>query len=207
MKHLVLLGDSILDNGAYTNGAPDIAAQLRQMAPDAQVTLLAVDGHVTADIGRQLAKLPDGATHLVLSVGGNDALGSAGFLMERAGSVAEVLGRLRALVEPFRAAHQNALQLLGQTGLPFAVCTIYDANFDAQTAPLVQTALAQFNDAILRNAIAVRAPVIDLRAVCVDTADYANEIEPSAQGGAKIARAIVRVTTQHNWNGPTAIYS
>jgi len=31
--------------------------------------------------------------------------------------------------------------------------------------------------------------VLDLRAVCTDIADFANEIEPSSTVGAKIARA------------------
>ena len=42
-------------------------------------------------------------------------------------------------------------------------------------------------------------PVIDLRAVCSEIADYANEIEPSAIGGAKIADAICRVVTGHDF--------
>jgi hypothetical protein len=33
--------------------------------------------------------------------------------------------------------------------------------------------------------------VIDLRSVCVTAEDYANPIEPSSVGGAKIARVIV----------------
>ncbi len=83
MKHVVLLGDSILDNAAYTDGAPDVAAQLHKLMPSVDhVTLLATDGHMTVDIGHQLKKLPLDATHLVLSVGGNDALMHSDFLME-----------------------------------------------------------------------------------------------------------------------------
>jgi hypothetical protein len=29
MKHIVLLGDSIFDNGAYVNGGPDVVTQLK----------------------------------------------------------------------------------------------------------------------------------------------------------------------------------
>jgi len=32
---------------------------------------------------------------------------------------------------------------------------------------------------------------VDLRLVCTEPSDYANPIEPSGSGGAKIARAIV----------------
>jgi hypothetical protein len=52
------------------------------------------------------------------------------------------------------------------------------------------TALAVFNDAILRAAVEHRVDVIELRLVCTEPADYANPIEPSVRGGAKIARAI-----------------
>lgn len=209
MKHVVLLGDSILDNAAYTDGAPDVAALLHLLMPARDcVTLLATDGHMTVDIGHQLKQLPEGATHLVLSVGGNDALMHSDFLMEEASSVAEVLLQARALADAFGVAHGEVLKTLAATGLPLAICTIYDGNFaDEQTARLVGTALALFNEAIIRNAVELGAPVIDLRLVCTETDDYANEIEPSVQGGKKIAHAIWRVLQEHDWNKKvTAIY-
>jgi hypothetical protein len=36
--------------------------------------------------------------------------------------------------------------------------------------------------------------------VCSEIADYANEIEPSAAGGAKIAEAICRLVTGHDFS-------
>jgi hypothetical protein len=51
-----------------------------------------------------------------------------------------------------------------------------------------------FNDVILRVAFEHHASVIDLRLVCSDKRDYANAIEPSGQGGMKIAKAILRAT-------------
>ncbi len=210
MKNIVLLGDSILDNAAYTGGGPDVAAQLHLLMSNADsVALLATDGDRTVDVGRQLKRVPAGATHLVLSVGGNDALMHSDFLMEEASSVAEVLLRARALADAFGVAHCEVLNTLLKTGLPFAVCTIYDCNFaDPQMARLVGTALALFNEAIIRNAVECGVPVIDLRLVCSDADDYANEIEPSVQGGKKIARAIWRVVQEHNWpKQVTAIYA
>ena len=210
MKHVVLLGDSILDNAAYTAGGPDVAALLHLLLSSADyVTLLATDGHMTVDIGHQLKQLPAGATHLILSVGGNDALMHSDFLMEEAISVAQVLLQARALADAFGVAHGEVLNMLSKTGLPLAVCTIYDCNFaDAQTAQLVATALALFNEAIIRNAVERGLPVIDLRLVCTDPDDYANEIEPSVQGGKKIARAICRVVQEHDWeNKLTTIYT
>ena len=33
MTHIVLLGDSIFDNGRYTMGGPDVISQVRQLLP------------------------------------------------------------------------------------------------------------------------------------------------------------------------------
>ena len=48
MPHLVLIGDSIFDNAAYTGGGPDVVSQVRGLlAPGWEATLLAVDGSTT----------------------------------------------------------------------------------------------------------------------------------------------------------------
>ena len=93
MSHLVLLGDSVFDNVAYVGaGAPDVVRQVRQRLPHgSRATLLAVDGSTTGSVREQLRRLPSDATHLVVSVGGNDALGSGDFLAAPAGSAGEAL--------------------------------------------------------------------------------------------------------------------
>ena len=74
-QHLALLGDSIFDNGSYVAGKPDVIAQVRSHLPQGwHATLGAVDGATPRDIPVQLARLPSGATHLVMSAGGYDAL-------------------------------------------------------------------------------------------------------------------------------------
>ena len=74
--HLILLGDSTLDNKSYTRGGLAVEDHIEaQLEEDSAVTLLAEDGDVTSGIVRQLRHLPSSATQLVLSVGGNDALG------------------------------------------------------------------------------------------------------------------------------------
>ena len=47
------------------------------------------------------------------------------------------------------------------------------------------------NDAITREAFARGAVLIDLRLICDRDEDFANPVEPSARGGAKIAQAIL----------------
>lgn len=81
MGHIVLLGDSIFDNGVYVPGEPDVVRQLQGVLPQGwRASLLAVDGAVTRSVASQLQRLPGDATHLVLSVGGNDALGESHIL-------------------------------------------------------------------------------------------------------------------------------
>src|SRR4051812_8374480 len=75
MPHVVLLGDSIFDNGAYTSGGPDVIAQLRSLlSGEWTASLVAVDGARINDVLRQLERLPRDVSHLVLSAGGNDVL-------------------------------------------------------------------------------------------------------------------------------------
>ena len=191
MPHVVLLGDSIFDNAAYVRGGPDVVTQLAALLPAGwRATLVAVDGHVIADVARQLARVPSDATHLVVSVGGNDALEHVGLLERPAKSSAQVLGWLADAAEEFEARYRRMLARVLALGLPTTLCTIYNGNLGAPLQRLATTALAVFNDVILRAAAAHRLPVIELRQLCTEPADYANPIEPSARGGEKIARAI-----------------
>src|ERR1700761_5028124 len=90
MTHVVLLGDSIFDNAAYVPDEPAVPEQLEQRLPKGwRVTLLAKDGAIARDVSNQLARLPDDASHLVVSVGGNDALEYVGILEETTLNAAE----------------------------------------------------------------------------------------------------------------------
>ena len=196
MNHVVLLGDSVFDNGAYVKpGEPDVLAQVQSKLPkDWRATMNAVDGAVTTSVERQLARLPDDASHLILSIGGNDALGSSGILTESARSVAEVMTRMADIRDSFARSYRKMLDLVVGYRLPTALCTIYDAQFpNPEEQRHVVTALSVFNDVITREAFSRRLALIDLRLICNKAEDYANPIEPSAKGGDKIANAIVQV--------------
>ena len=193
MTHVVLLGDSVFDNGAYVAGGPDVLAQLREILPQGwRASLNALDGSGVRDVYAQLDRIPNDATHLVVSAGGNDALGEAAFLEERAGSVAEVMAKLADVREQFGTRYRSMLDLVLGRELPTAVCTIYDPRFpDADLRRIATVALTVFNDLITRDAFARHVVLIDLRLICADDEDFANPIEPSVQGGEKIARAVL----------------
>lgn len=192
MPHVVLLGDSIFDNAAYTSGKPDVLGRLRQVAPrNWKTTLLARDGATTDGVRAQLAKLPADATDLVLSVGGNNALMREDLLHSPAASTGEAISLLGDAVAYFELAYRDVVRACLDRRHPLIVCTIYNGNFsDATYRRRVQVALALFNDVIIRTAIENRLKVIELRLVCALPEDYANQIEPSTTGAVKIAQAI-----------------
>jgi len=193
---IALLGDSIFDNSAYTGGQPDVVTHLRALLPPGvRATLLAVDGATTGELTEQVSRVPADATHLVVSIGGNDALGYTDLLDAPATSTADALRLFGDTVDRFEAAYRSAVQPLIDRGLPLTTCTIYNGAFeDPDHAARARVALMLFNDVILRVAFEHHASVIDLRLVCGEKADYANPIEPSGQGGMKIAQAITRAT-------------
>jgi hypothetical protein len=188
-RHVILCGDSILDNAAYVDDGPDVAAQLRGLLDEGDtVTLLAIDGSIAEGAVKQLADISSDATHIIVSTGGNDILHHAALLEQPVSAVAGAMAILTAAVAEFAPNHRLAVEAAWQHDLPVAFCTIYDANM----GPLITTAMSIFNDAITRNVHGLGLDLIDLRITCSEAADYANPIEPSVQGGAKIAAAITR---------------
>jgi GDSL-like Lipase/Acylhydrolase family len=205
VKHVVLLGDSIFDNAAYVGGTPDVIRQVRQrLPPGSKATLEAVDGSATRDVREQLRRLPADATHLIVSAGGNDALGSSDFLGAPARSTAEALAGLADIADEFERGYQHMLAEVLAYELPTAICTVYYPRFpDAFLQKIAVAGLAAFNDCIIRAAVAHGIPLLDLRFVCAEVGDYANPIEPSTQGGEKIAESIARLL-EHGFAGGRA---
>ena len=196
MSHIVLLGDSIFDNGVYVPGEPDVVKQLRAELPAGwTATLCALDGAVTRGVAGQLTRLPANATHFVISVGGNDALGHSHLLGSGVRLVAEAIALLAEAQEQFARDYAEMLRSVLALELPTAVCTIYDTPSTAPNQRIIRSALALFNDVITRAAFSEGLPLVDLRLICSEDEDYANPIEPSAKGGAKIAAAIAHLIT------------
>jgi lysophospholipase L1-like esterase len=201
MAHIVLIGDSILDNTAYVPLGEDVISRLKKQLPQGwQATSLAKDGSTVEDVYRQLSLIPNDATHVVLSAGGNDALMVSDILTKPATSVAEVLNKLADIGEQFENNYLSLLRAVRNKGLRTIVCTIYYPNIqDAFTQRLACTALTVFNDAIIRAVFDNSMILIDLRLLCNEARDYANEIEPSSSGSKKIAEMIFSVVSRHPW--------
>lgn len=209
MNHVVLLGDSIFDNASYVPGKPPVIEQLRSLlAGEWKATLLAIDGHVTMSVINQTVRLPQDASHLVVSCGGNDALGHANMLADSARSVAEVLQRFANVRLEFQSDYRSMLAHVLSFGLPTAVCTVYDTVPGYDLAAMA--ALSMFNEIILREAFSVNVPVLDLRLIFSEPADYSalSPIEPSAVGGEKITQAVCRLLNSHDFSQKcSAVYT
>ena len=201
MAHVVLLGDSIFDNGVYVGaGDPDVIAQLRAVLPAGwRATINALDGAGMADISGQLARVAHDASHLVVSIGGNDALAKAGVIEERTDSVAAALDALAAVRERFRQGYREMLAHVLARKLPTAVCTIYEARFpDPNLRRRAAAALMLLNDAITREAFASGVTLIDLRIICDSDLDLLTPSSPP--------RMAVRRSRAHSPNSPLAAH-
>ena len=206
---IILLGDSIFDNAIYVPGEPCVTEQLRELVPgDVEVQMLPVDGNFVVDVSTQLEKLPEQATHLFVSVGGNDALSHYASIKNDFRSSEELLTKWTEVKSDFRGQYRAMLERVTSMNRQTAVCTIYDA------VPMIEsfaiTALSFFNDVIISERADRGLPIIDLRKVCPDNADYSvlSPIEPSCKGGVKIASALMRVFREHDFtNSVTTIYN
>lgn len=190
--HVALMGDSILDNEHYTKFAPDVSRHLAGMLGDQwKVTLLARDGAIAQSLRYQTERIPADVTALVVSIGGNDANRNSRILRdETLYTMREALDELWYLGALFALDYAEAMKPLLSLGVPVTVCTIYDCDFGPGDAEPIRSALAIFNDVILRFAFTYGLDVLDLRTVCTEPDDYEMYIEPSGVGGGKIAKAI-----------------
>ena len=189
-KTLVLLGDSVFDNGVYV--APNqnsVTHHLEhKLDPDTwKLDMRAVDGAVASDVADQLnGKTVPTPSTFVLSVGGNDALQ---YLDEIASLNLMDFYRIK---ESFRNKYAQALKLIADYNQPLIVCTIYNPKLpDPQIQKMAEAGLSFFNDVITEEALKLKLPIIDLRDVCAGDEAFANPIEPSEIGGDLITNEII----------------
>ena len=216
-QHIVLCGDSIIDNGSYVNeGELDVSGQVQEELPDSKVTLLAVDGNVTEDIEDQMNNLPKDATHIFISIGGNDGYNRMDVFDESANTIGDAMGPLYEMRNEFEIDYNKMLKNVLSYGVPTTLCSIYYPRFEKSDNDVIRNylggknnqvpikkmamvGLSVYNDIITKEAFQAGLPLIDLRVLCNDDKDFANHIEPSALGGKKIARAIKEVVSVHDF--------
>lgn len=202
--HIVLLGDSTMDNGRYLNfakGELSVERQLLKICIEHQwdLTVLAQDGSMLEDVRqRQLPLVPEGATHLVLSASGNDLLSLlnqmvvANFTMNSmyttiGSGLTEVAENYRLLVEELK-----------RYGCHVAICTTYRPNFNHLFFKSLATfSLGLHNSRLNQISVDLDVSVIDLANMFEGDADFANPLELSTRGGGKLVNNIAAFVTEH----------
>jgi hypothetical protein len=186
IRHLVLLGDALqnIDLGA---GEIESALVPRPRNP---WKLTVLQGVQTLQRGH-LREIPEDATHLVISVEGAWAIEASGLLQSGTHTIREALAVLCAAADEFEVILRSLIAAAQETGLPTVVCTLVPDRFAKPAQHRVAaTALAIFNDRVVRRAFAASLPIVDLRMVCDEDADYASETLLSRAGVRKAANVI-----------------
>ncbi|PYO95251.1 MAG: hypothetical protein DMD62_02765 [Gemmatimonadetes bacterium] len=194
MSYLALLGDGILANRAHTGREPDSATLLGELLPGWTVSLLAAEGVTMDAVATQVQRLRTDVDLAVLSVGGNDAMEHVDILEQPTQSSAHTLDALTNIVDDFGFKYDQAAKAACGRTTRLVVCTIYEPPLvGTNTASRARVLLTLLNDRILRVACQWGLDVLDLRAICTSRGDFTVQIQPSAAGAAKIARAIAGV--------------
>jgi hypothetical protein len=206
MNHIVLAGDSIFDNAAYVNHGQAVIDLISGKANGLFITtLVAEDGAVTRDLLDQFNRLPADTTHLFISSGGNDALGSAFLLADHVRTAWEAMSLFSEATEKFQRNYREMLAHAKLRVRNIVVCTIYNSipGYDRESL----TALKLFNEIILLEAFAAGLPVIDLRLICNQAEHYSSisSIEPSHLGGDAISSVIKSVMSGHDFSSNRSV--
>ena len=224
MKSIYLLGDSIIDNGAYVGiDEKDVESHLNSMYkedPKVNINNRAVDGHTMRDLlDTQLSDAGlNEATHIVMSIGGNDLLQNISFL-QMTSKLSEVMNKdarigkwgVRELnpsrnkvfeetyfeiIKPFNSLYETIVEKLSNYRAKLLLCTVYEGDlFGSDEFKNVfyssKTMVSIFNDLVYKSSSKFKTDVLELRNIFVSSEDYANPIEPSHIGGEKLAKSIV----------------
>jgi len=186
IRHMVLLGDA-LQNIDLGSGEIENALVPRPRNPWKMTVLQSLHalqrGHVR--------EIPEDATHVVISIEGAWAIEASGLLQGGTHTISEALETLATAADAFEVVLSGMIAAAQETGLPTLVCTLVPARY-AKPAQhrIASTALAIFNDRIMRRAVAASLSIVELRLVCDEDADYASATLLSRAGVRKAANVI-----------------
>lgn len=202
--HVVLLGDSTLDNGRYLNFALGELSVERQFTKRCleegwHMTILAQDGSVLEDVlARQLPLIPDCATHIVISISGNDLLGLLNEMVVANFSPASVYRAIINGLAEVSERYRHLVMALKRFGCHLACCTVYQPAFNHMFfKSLASVSLGLHNSRIKQMTEDLDASVIDLANLCETKEDFANALELSTRGGAKLVENVSRFVNDH----------
>ena len=196
-----LIGDSVIDNSAYTGTGKGTVDYLRAKSRVSQDIYndQAVDGYVVSDCISSANKVR--GDYVVISAGGNDLLAKLQLLKSNKDSN-EIMGIMNQELDKLSNAYETLLSELSQKGRTFVFLTCYTGNLAFNPTRfnnvdnIALSIVSMWNDRLysLANKYNRRNnnqtyDVIDTRNfMTVDC--YYNEIEPNEKGSKRIANNI-----------------
>ena len=183
IRHLVLLGDA-LQNIDLGEGQAESTLVPRPRNPW-KLTVLQAPEVLRKS---RVRAIPAEASHIGICIDGGWAIETSGLLQGGAESVRDALDSLASAADEFENIFVRLIAAATETSLPTIVCTLVPARYvEPSQGRVAATALAIFNDLILRRAFAARLSIVELRLVCDEDSDYASETLLSHAGVRKVA--------------------
>lgn len=202
--HIVLLGDSTLDNGRYLNYACGELSVERQLCLRCSerswdMTALAQDGSLLEDVlVRQIPLIPSHATHIVFSASGNDLLSLLNEMVAANFSLGSMYSAIVEGLKKVAERYQAVLQALQSLGCHLACCTVYRPNFSHLFfKSLAMLSLGLHNSRIQQISTDLDCSLIDLANLFDCHEDFANPLELSTRGGAKVVENVTAFVLDH----------
>jgi hypothetical protein len=177
--NIVLLGDSVLNNAKYVAEGKSIVDILKSKLQN--VYSFAEDGATITDCFRQLDKVSSdfnkSSTHLFISAGGNNILNQQ--------------------VDPSEISKlfDSYLHFIQSVKAKLPSATFHLLNLYVPANPRYQSyreSVDQWNKLLQQNSdkVGLIYDVVDVNSLLTNSNDFVNGIEPSEEGGQKIATAI-----------------
>jgi len=183
IRHLALLGDA-LQNINLGEGTRERALVPQPRNPW-KLTVLQPAEVLERGLVRAI---PSDATHIGVAIDGGWAIETSGLLTGSARSIHGALETLASAADEFENVFTRLINAALETGLPTIVCTLVPSrHLEPSRQQVAATALAIFNDRILKRAFAARLSIVELRLVCDEDGDYASETLLSRAGVRKVA--------------------
>jgi len=202
--HLVLIGDSTLDNGRYLDlaqGELSVERQLhkRCMERGWDMTVLAQDGSLLDDVRhRQMPLIPEQATHIVLSASGNDLLSLLNEMVVANFTLGSMYATIGSGLARVAEDYKEMLQDLKRLGCHLACCTLYSPNFNHMFfKSLAGFSLGLHNSRIKQTSVDLDCSVIDFANMFDSSEDFANPLELSTRGGSKLIENVTNFVADH----------
>lgn len=191
ISHLVVLGDAIAELMSLRDQGPGRVESLLlpQESRPWKLTMLTIEEIVSAG---DLFQFPADASHVMISIEGNRAIEESGLLDKRPETYEEALLLLSMAADEYEQQSERLIQVAKASRLPTVVCNMYPPNYEDPTRQRAMvTALAVFNDRLIRRVFAARLPLVDLSLVCTDQEDYADSIRLSKLGLRKASNVVL----------------